>query len=399
MSEKLIKNYYLVNADVQRCCSTFFLIGAVQEIKSMVLSPPSKTVPVPMPTKKERASSSSLSNVTTTEKLDGSLELSFGSRNLTVQIVCDDISKAETTDLIMHVTSQDFSFQGGVGKALIKAGGDSIVQECKALGQPALFSTQYTKAGNLSVNEIAHVIGPDQPTFPDLKRCLHTFFDDVSKKNIGKVSFSAIGAGAMGFSESQSAELIFDNLSRIAESKNPTLNLVRIVIFERAKFVKFKDASTAYFSSGGATSLSPQAAKSSHLTTLFSMFRSKKSVKRTAGDEGVSVKIYSDGRGKIKKAWAELKRKMSQNIQEKIMIDDVIKKFTDHDLEILRKLERDFDVLIKADQSKGKVKIKGHISDISSIQDEIRKIMKKITENEIKGKSFQRILVTSCFIS
>ena len=399
MSEKLIKNYYLVNADVQRCCSTFFLIGAVQEIKSMVLSPPSKTVPVLMPTKKERASSSSLSNVTTTEKLDGSLELSFGSGDLTVQIVCNDISK-ETTDLIMHVTNQDFSSQGGVGKALIKAGGDSIVQECKALGQPALFSTQYTKAGNLSVNEIAHVIGPDQPTFPDLKRCLHTFFDDVSKKNIGKVSFSAIGAGAMGFSESQSAELIFDNLSRIAESKNPTLNLVRIVIFEKAKFVKFKDASTAYFSSGGATSPSPQAAKSSHFPiTLFSMFRSKKSVKRTAGDEGVSVKIYSDDRGKIKKAWAELKRKMSQNIQEKTIIDDVIKKFTDRDLEILRKLERDFDVTIKADQSKGKVKIKGHNSDISNIQDEIRKIMKKITENEIKGKSFQRIPVTSCFIS
>ena len=399
MSEKLIKNYYLVNADVQRCCSTFFLIGAVQEIKSMVLSPPSKTVPVPMPTKKERASSSSLSNVTTTGKSDGSLELSLGSGNLTVQIVCNDISK-ETTDLIMHVTNQDFSFQGGVGKALIKAGGDSIVQECKALGQPALFSTQYTKAGNLSVNEIAHVIGPDQPTFPDLKRCLHTFFDDVSKKNIGKVYFSAIGAGAMGFSESQSAELIFDHLSRIAESKNPTLNLVRIVIFERAKFVKFKDASTAYFSSGGTTSLSPQAAKSSHLTkTRFSVFRSKKSVKRTAGDEGVSVKIYSDDRGKIKKAWAELKRKMSQNIQEKTVTGDVIKKFTDHDLEILRKLERDFDVLIKADQSKGKVKIKGHNSDISSIQDEIRKIMKKITENEIKGKSFQRIPVTSCFIS
>ena len=352
----------------------------------MVLSPPSKTVPAPVPRKKDVASSSSLSNVTTSEKPDGTLELSLGSRNLTVQIVCNDISK-ETTDLIMHVTNQDFSFQGGVGKALIKAGGDSIVQECKALGQPALFSTQYTKAGNLSVNQIAHVIGPGKPTFPDLKKCLDTFFDDVSKKNIGKVSFSAIGAGAMGFSESQSAELIFDNLSRIAESKNPTLNLARIVIFERAKFVKFKDASTAYFASGGATSPSPHAAKSSHSPkTRFSVFRSKKSAKTTVGDEGISVKIYSDDRGKIDKAWGELKRKMSQNIQEKTMTDDVIKKFTDQDLEILRKLERDFDVTIKADRSKGNVKIKGHISDISSIQDEIHKMMKKITENETNGK-------------
>jgi hypothetical protein len=117
-----------------------------------------------------------------------------------------------------------------------------------------------------------------------------------------------------------------------------------------------------------------------------SVFRSKKSAKTTAGDEGISVKIYSDDRGMIEKAWAELKRKMSQNIQEKTMTDDVIKKFTDHDLERLRKLERDFDVTIKADLSKGSVKIKGHISDISSILDEIHKMMKKITENETNGK-------------
>jgi hypothetical protein len=32
------------------------------------------------------------------------------------------------------------------------------------------------------------------------------------------------------------------------------------------------------------------------------------------------------------------------------------------------------------------VKIKGHISDISSIQDEIHKMMKQITENETNGK-------------
>jgi O-acetyl-ADP-ribose deacetylase (regulator of RNase III) len=322
-----------------------------------------------------------LSNVTTSEKPDGSLELSLGSRNLTVQIVCSDISK-ETTDLIMHVTSEDFSFNGGVGKALIKAGGDSIVQECKALGQPALFTTQFTKAGNMPVNQIAHVIGPGKPTYAELKQCLDNFFDDVIMKNIAKVSFSAIGAGAMGYSESQSADLIFDNLSRIAESQNPALNLARIVIFEKAKFTKFKDASKAYFASGGATSPSPQPARS----RFTAVFRSKRAVKTKSEDGGTSIKIYSDERGKIEKAWGDLKRQVCQSIKDQPMNDEVIKKFTDRDLEKLRKLERDFDVKINVEQKKGSVKIKGHFDDVSTVQEEIRTILKDITENEPKGK-------------
>jgi O-acetyl-ADP-ribose deacetylase (regulator of RNase III) len=354
----------------------FFFIDALQEIKSEILR---TGTPVLLLRNKFVPNAGSQSNVTFIEKPDGSLELSFGARNLTVQIVCDDISK-ETTHLIMHVTNQDFSFQGGVGKALIKAGGDSIVQECKALGQPSLFSTQYTKAGNISVNQIAHVIGTGQPTFPDLKKCLDTFFDDVSKKNIGKVSFSAIRAGAMGFSESQSAELIFDNLSRIAESKNPTLNLARIVIFERTKFVKFKDASTAYFSSGGATNLDPQPADAcaSH---------SRKTAKSVGKDESISIRIYSDDRAKIDEAWEEFRRKIRENIHEKTVNNDVIKNFTDRDREKLHELERDNDVEIKVDKSKGMVTIQGYIADIANVHERIIKILKDIKDNESKGKT------------
>jgi O-acetyl-ADP-ribose deacetylase (regulator of RNase III) len=209
-----------------------------------------------MPKSEVIPNAGSPNNVTFTEKLDGSLELSLGTTNLTVQIVWADIVN-ESTDLIMHVIRKDSSFQGGVSKALITAGGDSIVQEFKALGQPAPYSTQYTKAGRLAVHQIAHVIAPAWIEVAELKKCVATFFDDVLKKNIARISFSAIGVDAMGYSESQSADWIFDNLSRIAERKNSTLSLVRIVICEKAKFIKFKDATEAYFASWVVTRLKP----------------------------------------------------------------------------------------------------------------------------------------------
>ncbi|CAB4021318.1 poly [ADP-ribose] polymerase 14-like, partial [Paramuricea clavata] len=349
-------------------------IDALQEIKSEILR--KETRPVLLFRNKVVPNAGSQSDVTFTEKHDGSLELWLGSRNLTVQIVCGDISK-EKTDLIMHVIGQDFSVKGGVAKALIKAGGDSIIQECKALGKPALYSTQYSNAGRLAVRQIAHVIAPSSMKVADLKKCLATFFDDVSTKNIAKVSFSAIGAGAMGFSERQSADLIFDNLSRIAKSKNPALSLIRIVILEKAKFIKFKDATKAYFSSGGATSSDPQpvGACASHFI---------KSAKSVGGDESISIRIYSDDRGKIDMAWRELRRKICQNIDEKIINNDVVRNFTDRDLEKLLVLERDNDVKINVDKNKGMVTMEGYFADVATVQERIIKILKDVKDNESK---------------
>ena len=347
-----------------------FHTGAVQEIKSKIVPPASTPVgaigqaagpaqvhttavaPIQIPatvpttaTSTATVTTPSTTKATANEKPDGSLEISFASSNLAVQIVCDDIIN-ETTDLIMHVIGQDFSFQGGVAKALVKAGGDSIVQECKALGQPAPLSTQYTKAGNLTVNQIAHVIGPVNNITPDsLEKCLDNFFDDILQRNIGKVSFSAIGTGAMGYSESESVDLIFDNLFPIAQSKNAALSLVRIVIFEKGKFMKFKDAAKAYVSSSAKTT-------------------------------GIFLRIYSDDQRKIDKAWDKLKKKIDGNIDERPIRDDMIKKFTVNDLDNLRKLERDLDFVIKVDKNQGEVTFKGHVHDIPNVQEKINEIVK-----------------------
>ena len=70
--------------------------------------------------------------------------------------------------------------------------------------------------------------------------------------------------------------------------------------------------------------------------------------------------------------------------------DDVIKKFTNRDLEKVRKLGRDFDVQIQVDQSKGDAKIEGHVADISYIQEEIRKVLTNVEDRECKGKFFPK---------
>jgi O-acetyl-ADP-ribose deacetylase (regulator of RNase III) len=336
--------------------STFFFTAAVLEIKSLVLSTFNRN----------QNDNGNQKNVATTEKADGTFELSLGSSGLTIQIVCADIAN-ETTDLIMHVVTQDFSLHGGVAKALVRDGGKSILQECQALAKPAPFTTQYTKAGNLAVRLIAHVIVPGSTTIADLQKCLSGFFDDVSARNIASISFSAVGAGAMGFSESQSAELIFDNLFRISENKNSFLKLVRIVIFEKPKFLRFKDAAEIHCLAqdfGSVCSEEPESIE-----------------KRDA-----SIKIYSDDRDKIVSVWKRLQKKMNENVREKTMTDNIIKKFTDRDLQKLSKLEREFDIEITIDRRAGEVRFKGHIRDMANVQGKISEILNDIKENKGKGK-------------
>ncbi|XP_046838991.1 protein mono-ADP-ribosyltransferase PARP14-like [Xenia sp. Carnegie-2017] len=322
-------------------------LGAVEEMKPILSATktniPSHDLGFPGQSQSEFVQSFTPSSATTSENPDGSLE---------------------------------------VAKALVKAGGDKIEEECKALGTAPLFSTQYTGAGKLLVNQIAHVIGPGTPSYQELKKCLDNFFDDLSGKGITDVSFSAIGAGAMGFSERESVTLIFDNISRMALSKNPTLNLVRIVIFETGKFDQFKDATKTYFSSKPDARSNPKRSIES-----FNVFRSKtfgkSKIKVNAPEaSGLSVKIFSDDMEFVDSAWSDFLKRMEENIVEHNIRNETIKKFGESETKKISEVERNFDVTIKVDFTKGEACINGHVLDIPEIIAALGDMFKEIEEKE-----------------
>ena len=313
------------------------------------------------------------------ENPDRSLEFTHGRRNLTIQIACADICN-ETTDVIMHVTTENFGL-GGVGSALWKAGGYSIIQECRALGQPAPFSIQYTNSGNLNVRQIAHVITPGESE-EDLRKCLEAFFDDVSKRNITSISFSAIGAGLYGYTESESVAFIFDSLSKVSESRNSALSLVRIVILDQVQFINFKEATKARFSSEVASNSSQQSGKSVSPKLRFNVFRSKERVKI----EEAIIKIYSDDVANIENAWEALKRIASQitNTKKKIISVDN-DTFLTRDYENLGKLEKHFGFKFKKQNSASNIEVKKNTVDFSSLQ-EICNILEAAEDCDDRGK-------------
>ena len=316
-------------------------------------------------------------------KSDGNLDVFLG-KNLIVQIALGDITK-ESTKLIMHVTNKQLSLQGGVAKSLIKAGGDIIAKECQKISPVDLFSVNFTSAGSLSVAQIAHVAAPDQPAIQDLRKCLEKFFMAILKHKVPEISFSAIGCGVIGLSENDSADLIFTALCQISEKADLALRLVRIVIFEKSKFEKFKTAVRG-ISRGDNKPVSFSTSSSATTSVLTSAATSKIAKEEETGDTQLCFRIYGQDKKVIEKAWRELSTKLKELIHEAKIKDQDVKKLSKPEIREIVKLGTKHDVEVRVEKDLGRVTIRGHSSDVSSVHNKVHKMLKNIMDREKKGK-------------
>ena len=314
---------------------------------------------------------------------DGHLDVFLG-KNLTVQIVQGDITK-ESTKLIMHVTNTQLSLHGGVAKSLVKAGGDIIAKECKKVAPVGLFSVNFTNAGKLSVGQVAHVAAPDKPTNQDLRKCLENFFIVILKDKVPEISFSAIGCGAIGLSENDSADLIFTALCHISEKADLALRLVRIVIFEKSKFEKFKTAVRG-ISRGDNKPVSFSTSSSATTSVLTSAATSKIAKEEETGDTQLCIRIYGQDKKVIEKAWRELSTKLKELIHEGEIENQEVKKLSKPEIREIEKLGTKHDVEVRVKKDVGRVTIRGHSSDVSTVQNKVYEILKNIMDREKKGK-------------
>lgn len=78
---------------------------------------------------------------------------------LTTEVINGDLTQ-ETTDAIMNITSTDMNMNnaGELSKAISKAGGPQIQQECTQMGKQTSGTAVITSGGNLAVPHVIHII-------------------------------------------------------------------------------------------------------------------------------------------------------------------------------------------------------------------------------------------------
>jgi O-acetyl-ADP-ribose deacetylase (regulator of RNase III) len=164
--------------------------------------------------------------------------------NSILSLVEGDITKEET-DAIVNAANSRLAGGGGVDGAIHRAGGTSIMQECRKIGGCPTGQAVITTAGNLKAKYVVHAVGPvyQGGTKGEVALLKSAHLESLklsSSKKLKSVAFPAISTGVYGYPVNEAAHIalrtVIDYLKEHAD-----IGLVRFVLFDRKTYEIFAE--------------------------------------------------------------------------------------------------------------------------------------------------------------
>jgi len=162
----------------------------------------------------------------------------------TLALVLGDITKEET-DAIVNAANSGLRGGGGVDGAIHRAGGPSIMEECRKIGYCPTGQAVVTTGGNLNARHVIHTVGPvykggTKEEANLLKSAYLESLKQASKKDAKSVSFPAISAGVYGYPLNEAAHIAIKTaIDYLKENKG--IELVRFVLFDKKIYDIFSE--------------------------------------------------------------------------------------------------------------------------------------------------------------
>ncbi len=164
--------------------------------------------------------------------------------NTVIALVQGDITREET-EAIVNAANSGLKGGGGVDGAIHRAGGPSIMEECREIGYCPTGQAVVTGGGNLKAGHIIHTVGPvysgGNRGEADLLRSAYLeSLKKVTQNGLRSVSFPAISAGIYGYPPGESARIALETAINYVKS-HEDIELVRFVLFSRSIYDVFSD--------------------------------------------------------------------------------------------------------------------------------------------------------------
>ena len=167
-----------------------------------------------------------------------------------IEIIKGDITNLNV-DAIVNAANSTLMGGGGVDGAIHRAGGSSIVEECRKIvdkqGYLKAGNAVITTAGRLPAKFVIHTVGPiwtggSECEEIKLSRCYRNSLLLADENNLKTIAFPGISTGVYGFPKESAARISIDAVVDFLES-NSTIEKVYLVCYNDDNF----ELTTKYF--------------------------------------------------------------------------------------------------------------------------------------------------------
>jgi O-acetyl-ADP-ribose deacetylase (regulator of RNase III) len=142
-------------------------------------------------------------------------------------------------DAIVNAANAALAGGGGVDGAIHRAGGPSIMQECRKIGGCPTGSAVATGAGNLKAKYVFHAVGPIYRAHGNKEQLLAATYrsclDLAEQHQCKNIAFPSISTGAYGYPVHLAAPIALGTI--IEHIKQPTsLQRIMFVLFDKKTY-------------------------------------------------------------------------------------------------------------------------------------------------------------------
>ncbi|MEW6303834.1 MAG: macro domain-containing protein [Verrucomicrobiota bacterium] len=159
------------------------------------------------------------------------IETASGSK---IALIQADITRLPV-DAIVNPASRTLQGGGGIEGAILRAGGQGLVDECKELNGVERGEAKLTRGHKLPAKYVIHTVGPiwkggDHDEAKMLADCYRHSLELATKNDVQSIAFPAISTGNFGYPIEEATRIAVKESAQFV-SKHPELKVVYLVGF------------------------------------------------------------------------------------------------------------------------------------------------------------------------
>jgi len=159
-----------------------------------------------------------------------------------IALVMGDITEEET-DAIVNAANTRLSGGAGVDGAIHRAGGPSIMVECRKIGGCPTGQAVITTGGNLKAKQVIHTVGPvyQGGTKGEAELLRSAYLSSLklaAAKGLKSIAFPAISTGVYSYPLPEAAHIALKTAVDYLR-ENADVDVIRFVLFDRRTYDAF----------------------------------------------------------------------------------------------------------------------------------------------------------------